>query len=145
VHRGLYLPSLRTTRLEVCIALDTSGSTHAMLPAMLGELHALLGSFGRWEARILWADAAVQREERWTDDDPPDLAQLRVPLGGDTDLRPAFGHVAEEPPRLMIYVTDGYGPAPSQAPPWPVLWLLPSPACPVPAPWGEVAWFGEAA
>ena len=143
VHRGLYLPSLRAPRLDVCVALDTSASTHAMLPAMLGELHALLTSFGRWEARILWADARVQREERWTDDDPPDLGQVRVPLGGGTDLRPVFTHVAAEPPRLQIYVTDGKGAAPTQAPPWPVLWLLPSPAWPAPAPWGQVAWFGR--
>ncbi len=37
----------------------------------------------------------------------------------------------------MVYLTDGFGPAPATPPPWPVLWAL-APRGTAPAPWGEV-------
>ena len=141
VYRGLYLPSQRAARLVACVAVDTSGSTHALLPAMLGELRGLLSTFGRWELRLLWADSRVQREEVWTSDDPPDFEALRVPLGGGTDFRPVFARLEEDPPPVLIYVTDGHGPAPEREPPWPVLWVLTCLGAKPPAPWGRAAWF----
>ena len=140
VHRGIYLPSLRENRLEACIALDTSASVHPLLPEMLAEVHALLSSFGRWRVRLLWADSAVQREEEWTSDDPPDFATLRVPLGRGTNLRPVFARLAEDPPPVLLYVTDGLGAAPPTPPEWPVLWVLAGASAQPPAPWGEVVW-----
>ena len=141
VHRGLYLPSLRERHINTCVAIDTSGSTHPMLPTFLAELHGLLTGFGRWTVRILWADSAVQREELWTSDEPVDLDSVRVPLGGGTDFRPVFEHLAGcEAPDVLIYITDGEGRAPDQPPAWPVLWVLPEGASP-PAEWGEVATF----
>ncbi|GDX83887.1 hydrolase [Deltaproteobacteria bacterium] len=142
IHRGLYLPSFRDRHIEACVAVDTSGSTHAILPAFLAELHGLLTTFGRWRIRLLWADAEVQREEIWTSDEPVNFDSVRVPLGGGTDFRPVFTHLTTmEPPQLLVYLTDGCGPAPASPPAWPVLWVIPEGCGEPPVPWGEVATF----
>lgn len=140
VHRGLYLPSLREPKLQVTVAVDTSGSVHGALRAILGELCGLLSSFGRWSIDVLWADDAVRLVETWTSDDPPDLDRLKVRMGGGTDFRPVFQRLAADPPPLLIYVTDGCGPAPELPPPWPVLWVLVDPENEPPARWGECTW-----
>lgn len=139
VHRGLYLPSIRQPQIEVSVAVDTSGSVHAALPTMLGELRGLLDAFGRWEIQVLWADAEVQRVERWTSEDAP--LRFDVPMGGGTDFRPVFRHLADDPPPLLIYITDGFGPAPAHPPGYPVLWVLIEPDCTPPAPWGQCVVF----
>lgn len=135
VHRGLYLPSIRQPQITVSVAVDTSGSVHAALPAMLGELRGLLDAFGRWEIQVLWADTEVQRVERWTSEEPP--PRFDVPMGGGTDFRPVFRQLADDPPPLLIYITDGYGPAPAHPPAYPVLWVLVGPDCEPPATWGQ--------
>ena len=58
---------------------------------------------------------------------------------GGTDFRPSFVYVAEHPeiePSCLIYITDGYGPAPRDPPPYPVLWILTRDG-EKPAPWGR--------
>ena len=59
-------------------------------------------------------------------------------MHGGTDFRPPFVYVAEHPeiePSCLIYITDGYGSAPRNPPPYPVLWILTSDGT-KPAPWG---------
>ena len=49
------------------------------------------------------------------------------------------GFFAEHPeiePSCFIYITDGFGPAPDNPPPYPVLWLLTGDG-EKPAPWGR--------
>jgi predicted metal-dependent peptidase len=144
----MYLPCTRQPRLRAVLAVDTSGSVHAILPEFAAELFALLASFGRYEVMVLWADDRVQRIAAFSDEDPPDPAALQVPLGGGTDFRPAFREVQahQAAPDVFVYLTDGEGPAPDRAPPWPVLWALPARHHP-PAPWGEAvhveAWGGS--
>jgi predicted metal-dependent peptidase len=140
--RGLYLPGTQQARLRAVVAVDTSGSTHALVPRFLAELRALLASFGRYEIELVWCDCEVQAVQTFSDV-LPEEAPREVPLGGGTDFRPAFAHAdAGEVPDVLVYLTDGDGPAPTHAPPYPTLWILPHSATP-PAPWGEVAWLRE--
>ncbi len=137
--RGLYLPGTQQVRLRAVVAVDTSASTHELVPQFLAELRGLVASFGRYEIELVWCDCEVQAIQTFSDAFP-DEPLHSVPLGGGTDFRPVFVHVdAREAPDVLVFLTDGEGPAPTRAPTHPTLWILPHGTTP-PAPWGEVAW-----
>jgi predicted metal-dependent peptidase len=59
---------------------------------------------------------------------------------GGTDLRPplATAFLRQHRVDVVVYFTDGFGPAPESAPLVPVLWCL-TPVGQRPAPWGAIA------
>lgn len=141
VHQGLYLPSMRDQKLKAVVAVDTSGSTQGDLPQFFGELSSLLGSFGDYELTVIQCDAKIQKVEIFSSYEPFDPNRTWELRGfGGTDFRPVFKYIdkhqelAEAP---VIFFTDGCGPAPANAPPNPVLWLLCA-GCTPPATWGTV-------
>ena len=83
--------------------------------------------------------AVAQQMQRTRGDIPAHLESVVRAAGhGGTDFRPPFEYVAEHPdiePSYLIYITDGYGPAPERPPRYPVLWLLTRDG-EIPAPWG---------
>ena len=128
VGDGLYLPSRREERLRAVLAIDTSGSTAELLPVFFAELAGLLRTFGRYELTVLQCDAAVSRTDQWTDSSPPPPVEEWLVTGfGGTDFHPVFDWVGRQKarPDALVYLTDGYGPAPEEPPPYPVLWAIP--------------------
>jgi len=143
IYRGLYLPSRRGWQLTLTVGIDTSGSTINDLPRFLGELIGLAASFGQYQLRLLFCDAAIQYERIVSDEHPWDPGELDFSGGGGTSLKPVFDRIAQESqPAALIYFTDGYGPAPDRAPAYPVLWAL-TPGGRRPADWGESLWLTE--
>lgn len=129
-------PSGRATTPTVVVAIDTSGSMgQAELSAGITELRHLIERAGA-RARFFACDAAVHTEIDVTVN--TDLGAL-CKGGGGTDFRPVFAAVAQmkRRPDLLVFYTDGYGPAPTEAPPYPVVWLLSGTHTTVPAPWGK--------
>ncbi len=125
VGQGLYLDTLEGNRLRVFLAVDTSGSiNHKGLAQFLGEVQAILGAYPHLEATLYYADAACYG--------PYELdasAELPQPQGGGgTDFRPFFQIVERELDGsvngICIYLTDGYGTFPANAPAIPVLCVL---------------------
>jgi len=145
VWRGLYLQSSRTEVLRAVVAVDTSGSTVDDLPRFFSELNALLGSFGLYELTVIQCDAAVQSVEKYDASSPcPADRTWTARGGGGTDFVPVFDYVRENLPdtTLLVFFTDGYGPAPEQAPPYPVIWILTAEG-ERPATWGQTVVFKE--
>ena len=139
VSQGLYLQSSRKERLQAAVAIDTSGSTTADLPQFFSELNSLLNTFGDYELTVIQCDCKIQNVERYDAYNPFHSPEWEVYGQGGTDFRPPFVYVAEHPeiePSCLIYITDGYGPAPDNPPPYPVLWLLTGDG-EKPAPWGR--------
>lgn len=139
VSQGLYLQSSRKERLQAAVAIDTSGSTTADLPQFFSELNALLNTFGDYELTVMQCDCEMQNVERYDAYNPFHSPEWKVYGQGGTDFRPPFAYVAEHPeiePSCFIYITDGFGPAPDNPPPYPVLWLLTGDG-EKPAPWGR--------
>ena len=69
-----------------------------------------------------------------------DLLNVKVVGRGGTDFRPALARAAKLQPRpsLVIYLTDGYGPAPNHAPlGMEVIWCLVGEQTKEPAQWGH--------
>lgn len=116
----------------IMAVIDTSGSISA---SDLSRISSELGRMARsFSVIVVECDFLIQRTYRYR---PIDSVQGR----GGTDLQPPFDHafLRVHRPELIIYFTDGYGPAPQSPPRIPVIWCL-TPGGQVPAPWGRVLW-----
>jgi predicted metal-dependent peptidase len=124
VGRGLYLDTLEGESVRVYVAIDTSGSVNSkVLSQFLSELVGILNAYPHLEARLYYADAACYGPY-------PLTANAEIPKpkgGGGTNFKPFFDEIEkelEETPSVCIYLTDGYGRFPQNAPSAPVLWVL---------------------
>lgn len=117
-------------RPRIMAVIDTSGSmTPTLLDLISGELSRLAGDH---EVTVVECDYEIQKTYKFK-------PLLSATGGGGTDLCPPF----ERPllrrlrPDLIIYFTDGCGPAPEHGPRIPVIWCL-TPLGEQPATWGRV-------
>ncbi len=127
---------MRWSRPCVVAAVDTSAS---MASAELAQVAAELGALTRRDTRVILVQCDTEiREERAV---RAGFELTEVKGRGGTDLRPPFGRdlLARHQPDLLVYFTDGYGPAPDKPPPGvEVLWVLTGKEPATPAPWGRV-------
>lgn len=131
------LPGLRSTHIDLVVALDTSGSiSDEEMREFAAEINAIKGQVG---ARIVLHAC----DERLADGGPwifESWEMLTVPRelrgGGGTRFTPVFEWVEtlDRQPDLLVYFTDAEGEFPSRPPPYPVLWLVKGKA---PVPWGQ--------
>lgn len=131
------LPSLVAPVPRVAVVLDTSGSMgDEEVGAALTEASGVLKAVGA-EVEFVACDARVhvlQKVRRVSE-----LKDL-VKGGGGTDFRPAFEALQKrkDPPEVVIFATDGCGPAPAAQPKgMQVIWLLLGPYKDSPCSWGE--------
>ncbi len=136
-HRrfGHDVPGIRKRRrLNLLVGIDVSDSTNQPETREAFARELLMIARGA-EARmtVLYANTTVRRIQQF----------IGVPRvvesyhgGGFTDLRPLFQHAREmnPPPAAIIYLTDGYGPAPERME-FPTLWVLTKEGK-RPVPWG---------
>ena len=114
----------------VMAVLDTSASmTLALIRTVDAELRMLAQDY---QVTVVECDAAVQVCY-------PFQGNLRMVHGrGGTDFRPPFERqfLAKIRPDIIVYFTDGDGPAPDRKPRTPVVWCL-TPLGSRPVPWGR--------
>jgi predicted metal-dependent peptidase len=131
------LPGLRSTVVDLALALDTSGSvSHGDFRAFVAEIDALKGQIHA-RVTLLACDAALAPGSPWRFESwepialPADLAG-----GGGTRFTPVFEWIAAHGarPDALAYFTDAQGEFPDEAPGYPVLWLVKGNS---PVPWGE--------
>ena len=131
------LPSYVQPRPEVSIAIDTSGSmSQKELAVALREAWGILRTVGA-SVTFVACDAVVHslKNVRTVEDIVPLLKG-----GGGTDFRPVFAELqkSRKPPEVLIFATDGCGPAPATEPPWcKTIWLLIGEQLEHPCSWGE--------
>jgi predicted metal-dependent peptidase len=120
----------RASRPRALAVLDTSASmTSATLAGIGGELARLSRAA---EVVVVECDAQIQATYPYRGN------LLKVHGRGGTDLRPplAAPFLARLRPDVIVYFTDGEGPAPAQAPRVPVIWCL-TPRGKAPVAWGR--------
>jgi len=122
------------TKPTILAAIDTSGSmTDETLAAISRELEFLTR-----DHRVVVAecDCKIQAVYRYR-------PIVCVKGGGGTDFRPPLECVflRKHTVDLVIYFTDGWGPAPENRPYVPVIWVLTPDGTP-PAPWAKVLKMG---
>jgi predicted metal-dependent peptidase len=136
-------PKWRSPVPRVAVGVDTSGSMGAgegsPLARAASETNGVLKAtnaaiqFVACDARVHSAKTVKTWQEA--------VAEFKG--GGGTDFRPVFEHFEnlknELPPEVLIFITDGYGPAPAQPPRGiHTIWVLVGGNTQAPAPWGDV-------
>jgi predicted metal-dependent peptidase len=118
---GLYLPSLSTPTMgRIAIAVDTSGSIDAVLLGQFGaEISAIASELQPSSVDVLYCDSKVHRVDTFAVGEPIALDAVG---GGGTAFAPVFAHVDDDPPAVLVYLTDLYGSFPDVAPSYPVVW-----------------------
>lgn len=130
------VPAMFSRRPKVAFAVDTSGSMgKEELSLAASEVQGVLRALG-YPVEFMACDAklhGVKRVARVTD------MVDAVKGGGGTDFRPVFAHLEDEKfEGVLVYATDGFGPAPARPPRGiHVIWLLVGKMVQTPAPWGE--------
>lgn len=130
------LPRMREEVPDVLIGLDTSGSMGTVeTETALNETTHILRALGV-EARFGVCDAQMHGLKPVASAHEV-LAMLKG--GGGTDFRPFFAAATQARPRpsVVVFFTDGYGPAPAAAPPYPVVWVYVGPHVTRAARWGQ--------
>lgn len=123
--------------LDLAVALDTSGSCCGdIMKGFLEELLAIVRDAGgpRVELTLIQCDAEIQEVRTLTGEDTADgvLEEMSILGCGGTDFCPVFDYVTaqrEEPEgkrfRGLLYLSDGCGEFPEEAPDYPVAFLFP--------------------
>jgi predicted metal-dependent peptidase len=138
---GAIRPSMFSLAVEVGLVLDTSGSMDIdgeIRPA-LREARSVILQSGNEKLWLVQIDANLGCQPKRVS--AQDLLKAEIHGRGGTDFRPAFSFVPtlKPRPRLLIYFTDGIGPAPAQAPKdMEVIWCLMGKQRQVPTTWGRV-------
>jgi predicted metal-dependent peptidase len=127
-HRrfGNATPGVRKQQyLNLVVAIDVSESTDTqpLREAFAAELMQLARS-RQSRITVLYAGSRIQKVERFSGH--PQVTEV-YRGGGFTDLRPVFDYARKMQPRpaAIIYLTDGFGPAPQHSD-IPTLWVLSS-------------------
>ena len=144
VWRGVYLPSIRSERLNAVVAIDTSGSTTPFIDRFFSELLGIIQSVcTQYEITLVECDCKIQHVEQLTEysAQADKHRKWKVHGLGGTDFRPVFEYAEENSltPEVLIYFTDGFGEAPEEAPDYPVIWAvcdIPELECAAPCDWG---------
>jgi predicted metal-dependent peptidase len=121
------LPSLRSSQVEVVVAVDTSGSIKSNeIDEFIAEINAIKGQM-RARVTLIPCDSEIPEGapwiyEPWEEFDFP----ASVKGGGGTDFRPVFEWIdrRSQRPELLVYFTDAVGRFPAHEPNFDVLWLV---------------------
>jgi predicted metal-dependent peptidase len=131
------LPSLKSSQIEIAVAVDTSGSIRAQeMDEFLSEVSALKGQM-RARITLLACDSQLAEGGPWLFEPWEDFrCPAEIQGGGGTDFRPVFEWLDEQGqrPELLVYFTDAQGRFPEKEPNYPVIWLVKGKE---PVPWGQ--------
>ncbi|MGH8661764.1 MAG: vWA domain-containing protein [Burkholderiales bacterium] len=131
------LPRLASGEVDLCVALDTSGSIGAdELAQFVSEIDAMKGQV-RARVTLHACDERLDPRGPWEFQHWESIALPReVGGGGGTSFVPVFDWITagRRRPDLLLYFTDAEGKFPREAPAFPVIWLVKGPGK---VPWGE--------
>ena len=114
IWRDTYLPSMTGDMIELCLAVDTSGSiSKEDLTRYISEVRGLCSIFGSYIIHFWMCDAAIHGEDYIITEDS-DVPKLMIGRGG-TDFTPVFKRIEElELEELpVVYFTDLNGSFPN--------------------------------
>lgn len=131
------LPSLRSSQVNVVVAIDTSGSVSASeIKEFMAEVDALKGQV-RARITLYACDRGLDKDGPWEYEAWDTFeAPKQFHGGGGTDFRPVFDRLecAVGQADLLLYFTDAEGLFPEYEPVLPVIWLVKGKAK---VPWGQ--------
>lgn len=133
--RHIYLPSLYGERLEIAVAVDTSGSiSEKEFQEFIAEIRGITEQFSDFIIHLFFCDSAIHDRITLS---PNDEWPAEFPKrNGGTSFIPVIKTVTEEYPQVLalVYLTDGEGSYTEFPPEYPVIWVLNNDVVP---PWGQ--------
>lgn len=131
------LPRLASGEVDLCVALDTSGSIGAEeLAQFVSEVDAIKGQI-RARVTLHACDERLDPRGPWEFQHWEAIAlPQEIGGGGGTRFVPVFEWIeaTHRWPDVLLYFTDAEGEFPRRAPPFPVIWLVKGRGG---VPWGE--------
>lgn len=124
IQRDIYAPQRSGHGCgDVVVAVDTSGSIgQRELDVCFAELRGILEDARPNKVYLVWCDAKVHGVDEL--DQASELSGLKPKGGGGTRFEPVFEWIDEQgvTPDALVYLTDGWGSFPKDAPRYPVIW-----------------------
>ena len=121
---GPRMPSLYSPACgDLVISVDTSQSmSPPELEVARAEIQCVRNEVKPERTIVIWCDTRIQRVDTFG---PYDELEFNAPGRGGTSLVPPFEYIAEncEQIECHIYITDGFGDFPEEAPTYPVIWI----------------------
>jgi predicted metal-dependent peptidase len=127
LSRGLIVPGLKSSTINIVIVVDTSGSINrSAFDLFASNVELIRKQLGDHTLTLIFCDDEIQKVETF---DANQEVVWTVRGGGGTSFKPPFRWIADnlvDPPSCMVYFTDGCcgGDVPNTAPEYPVLWAL---------------------
>lgn len=129
-------PSLRSTQLNIVIALDISGSiSDKEIGEFMSEVDSIKSQI-RARITLLACDSDLAEGSPWHYEPWEEFSMpQKFKGGGGTSFKPVMDWAEEqdEAPHLIVYFTDAQGEFPEKEPEFPVIWLVKGKT---PVPWG---------
>lgn len=121
------LPSLRSSQIDITVAIDTSGSiSQNEIDEFISEINAIKSNM-RASITLIACDEKINPDLIWHFEAWDEL-QFPASLGGGngTNFNPVFDHIDQQdfPSNVLIYFTDAKGKFPKFEPNYPVMWLV---------------------
>ena len=140
VWQKQYLPSHRDPKLEIVVAVDTSGSiSEEDFQKIFSDIVNIVKGFPNYKITLIQCDCAIQDVQEFSTDKPLHKnPSLELKGRGGTDFTPVFEYIKRNKifPKVLLYYTDSIGTYPEKKPQYPVIWLVTSDnAHP---PWGKI-------
>lgn len=111
MQQGIIMPGLeREEAIDVCIAIDTSGSiSQKMLEEILSEVVGLMDMYQEFTMRIWQFDTGTYGYAEFTKDTMGDIMNYEVKGGGGTSFEVNWEMMKDEgiEPNMLIVFTDG--------------------------------------
>ena len=124
IQRDIYAPERAGNGCGmIVVGIDTSGSINQkILDVFFGEMRGIIDDVRPQLIHVVWCDAQVHKVD--TVENAMDIDGLKPAGGGGTRFEPVFDWIDEQSlaPDALVYLTDGLGSFPSQAPGYPVVW-----------------------
>lgn len=135
-YAKVYLPTRHERKMgPIYLIPDTSGSMFGDdMEKICTEMAACAAMTQPESIRVLWTDTVVQGEQVFTADEFS-YDKLVPKGGGGTDMRVGLKHVEQFDPQVVVLLTDGYTPWPTDDLPYPLIVICTTNA---PCPVGEV-------
>ena len=137
IHSGLFLPGLSSPGFqELCFAVDTSGSmSQEEMNLVWSQIQDCAAQMEAERIRVIQCDAEVKEDHTYHRTDLP--STLETMGGGGTKFTPVFEALEDEPPKLLLYMTDlQSNDFPENPPEYGVCWICTSPRNPAQPPFG---------
>ena len=110
-HMDAVMPGMKPGEtIDICVVVDSSGSTAGMIKDFLGEINGIMEQFEDYKIHVWCFDTSVHNDQVFTHENAETMEDYEVMGFGGTDFEVNWEWMKENDiePEKMIVFTDGY-------------------------------------